>query len=75
MGRLTAARMSSCRATHGRDARQTSSMTQSEIAVIRSVRSASGMNADGASRPSSGWFQRISASTPTMRMSSRRRIG
>ena len=55
IGRLSAVRMSSWPSTHGRDARHTSSMTQSEIAVMRSVRSASGMNADGASSPSSGW--------------------
>ncbi len=75
MGRLTAAVMRISPVAQPRATRQASSSTHSEIAVIRSVRSATGMNAAGASIPSSGWFQRMSASTPTMRMSSRRRIG
>ena len=42
------------------------SMTHSVSGIISSLRSTSGMNAPGMSRPSDGWFQRTRASTPTV---------
>ena len=51
--------------------------TQRPIGTMSPVSSASGMNWSGATMPRSGWFQRSSASTPTMRpvpMSTRRLV-
>ena len=41
-------------------------MTHWPIGTISPVRSAGSRNSAGASRPRSGWFQRSSASTPTI---------
>ena len=42
-------------------------ITQAPIGTIKPVSSARPMNCTGGTRPSSGWFQRINASMPTLR--------
>ncbi|KAG0738987.1 hypothetical protein G6F24_017472 [Rhizopus arrhizus] len=63
--RFTAIDHSLCPAScHARSCAHARSSTQSPIGRIRPLRSARGMNTSGASRPSSGWCQRSSASAP-----------
>ena len=52
--------------THSAAWRQASSTTHAPIGTIRPVCSAIGMKTGGTTMPRSGWYQRISASAPTI---------
>ena len=54
---------------------QARSSTQRPIGTISPFSSAIGMNTSGRTTPAVGWFQRSSASTPTIRSLSRSSIG
>ena len=62
-------------ARHAAPCAQACSSTHLPISVISPVSSASGMNSSGGTTPRTGWFQRISASTPVVLMSLRANVG
>ena len=63
---LTAMVRSQPSSRHARSWRSASLITHSVIGIISSLRSTSGMKSAGMTRRPEGWFQRISASTPSV---------
>ena len=60
---------------HARESWQTRRNTHSPIGTISPVSSASAMKSVGCTRPRSGWFQRTSASSDTIFLRLRSKIG